>query len=191
MCPQRTFCPKREPTSTTTKISTAADISIVPTAKIASADFSTDVPNAAETTPHSAVTNLRQHFNPLPVKAPSPVNIEQLKNELAYYPHLQKITLISSIQEGFDIGYRGPHFSMLSKNIKSAFQYPTPICTNIVAELKEKRVAGPFTEPPLPNFRTSPVGIVPKKDSDKFRTITNLSSPVGLSLAVHLCQNSM
>ena len=43
-------------------------------------------------------------------------------------------------------------------------------------------MAGPFTSPPLQHFRTSPIGVVPKKEPNKFRMITDLSSPRGLSI---------
>ena len=36
---------------------------------------------------------------------------------------------------------------------------------------------GPFTNPPFANLQVSPIGIVPKKHSDKFRTIFHLSFP--------------
>ena len=39
------------------------------------------------------------------------------------------------------------------------------------------RVAGPFPSPPLPNYQVSPIGLVPKKHSTKFRTIFHLSFP--------------
>ena len=39
------------------------------------------------------------------------------------------------------------------------------------------RVAAPFDSPPFPNFQVSPIGLVPKKDSGKFRTIFHLSHP--------------
>ncbi len=47
---------------------------------------------------------------------------------------------------------------------------------------KEGRIAGPFSSPPLGNFRTSPIGVVPKKEHGKFRMITDLSAPVGQSI---------
>ena len=36
---------------------------------------------------------------------------------------------------------------------------------------------GPFSTPPFKNFQVSPIGLVPKKHSDKFRTIFHLSYP--------------
>ena len=142
----------------------------------------TTVPNAKVTIPHSSVLSPHIPFNPLPPSAPSPVNIANLAHELNNYEKTAKTVLLSSLRNGFDIGYRGPHFSNIAHNLKSAFQHPAAIWSNNISELKEKRIAGPFYDPPLANFRTSPVGIVPKKYSNKFRTITDLSSPEGLSV---------
>ena len=44
-------------------------------------------------------------------------------------------------------------------------------------EVSLGRVAGPFSTPPFPTFQVSPIGLVPKKYSDKFRTIFHLSFP--------------
>ena len=43
-------------------------------------------------------------------------------------------------------------------------------------------MAGLFTSPPLQHFRTSSIGVVPKKEPNKFCMITDLSSPRGLSI---------
>ena len=43
-------------------------------------------------------------------------------------------------------------------------------------------MAGPFDTPPLPNLMCSPVGMVPKKDSDEMRMIMHLSFPYGNSI---------
>ena len=142
----------------------------------------TDANRAQETTPATNASALLNLFNPLPDLSPTPININSLSLELSNYPSHLKNSLLQSLTLGFDIGYRGPQFSFYCKNLKSASQYPAPLCANIASELKEKRIAGPFSVPPLPNFRTSPIGIVPKKDSNKFRTITNLSSPDGSSI---------
>lgn len=43
-------------------------------------------------------------------------------------------------------------------------------------------MAGPFSEPPLPNLVVSTLGLVPKKESGKFRMIHHLSFPKGGSI---------
>lgn len=50
---------------------------------------------------------------------------------------------------------------------------------------------GPFSVPPLPNLRVSPLGVVPKKTPGEFRLIHHLSFPRGNSfnsgIPSHLC----
>lgn len=47
----------------------------------------------------------------------------------------------------------------------------------IMEEVRAGRVAGPFSNPPLPHFVVSPLGIRKKKDPGKFRLIHDLSYP--------------
>ena len=49
-------------------------------------------------------------------------------------------------------------------------------------EITAGRIAGPFTRPPFPDFRSSPIGIVPKKTPDEVRLIHHLSCPSGFSV---------
>ena len=54
---------------------------------------------------------------------------------------------------------------------------PEIVTQNLATEIALGRVASPFSEPPFPNFQVFPIGLVPKKHSDKFRTIFHLSFP--------------
>ena len=159
-----------------------ANTSIPPSVTAKTVDLPTNAANVKDTTQLSHAKTLENEFYALPQKAPTPVNIENLELELKRYTVHLKVILISALKDGFNIGYKGPEFQSLTKNLKSASSHPGVLFDNILAELKEKRVSGPFAVPPLPNFCTSPIGVVPKKDSPKFRTITDLSSPRGLSV---------
>lgn len=59
-------------------------------------------------------------------------------------------------------------------NLKSINLNKRIIKQKINAELKAGRIAGPFSSPPFPNFRLSPLGFVPKKEPNSFRLIHNL-----------------
>ena len=123
------------------------------------------------------------NLNPLPPGPSTPLNIKNFEIELKNYPDKNFSTsLLNSLQYGFNVGYDGPEFPSIAKNLKSAQEFPHIIAENILSELKENRMAGPFVKPPFHNFRTSPIGVVPKKDSKKYRTITDLSSPKGSSI---------
>ena len=67
-------------------------------------------------------------------------------------------------------------------NLKSALSHPDKTATKIRKECDAGRLAGPFTTPPFRNFRTSPVGLVPKKDPNEYRLIHHLSFPEGSSV---------
>ena len=44
-------------------------------------------------------------------------------------------------------------------------------------ELELGRIAGPFSSPPFPTFRCSPLALIPKKAEGEFRLVLNLSYP--------------
>ena len=126
---------------------------------------------------------LRKTFKNLPRVAPTPINLSQLDYELRSCPDQLSLTyILSAFREGFDIGYDGPELSLISSNPSSAKSHTTVLFQNIVSELQQGRVIGPFIKPPLLNFCTSPSVVVPKKDSNKFCIITDLSLPQGSSI---------
>ena len=129
------------------------------------------------------VKELHKNFNPLPAYSKTPINVENLSKELNNHPDKQLVTeLINDLCYGFNIGYLGPEMHNIAQNLKSVNANEAQISEHIIEELKKGRLAGPFNAPPLKNFRTSPIGMVPKKDSSKMRMITDLSSPRGLSI---------
>ena len=159
-----------------------ANILTLPDAQTKTADLPINATIARGTTQPFRAEALLSELNALPQKAPTPLNIRDLEQELQLYTVNLKENLVSALKDGFNIGYKGPEFKSLSNNLKSASSHSEVLFDNILSELKAKRVAGPFFVPPLPNFRTSPIGVVPKKDSAKFLTITDLSSPRGTSV---------
>ena len=84
--------------------------------------------------------------------------------------------LIHDLGHGCSIGYTGPQFSCLANNLVSAYQQPEVIDNTLKKECEVGRILGPFESPPLPNFCTSGLGLVPKHDGG-WRTIYHLSAP--------------
>ena len=112
----------------------------------------------------------------------TPINIHNLHRELLSHPNQTYVqTLIYNLQHGCDIGYTGPHFTHFSNNLASASQQPDKLDANIATECQAGRIWGPFRTPPLPNFRCSGLGLVPKHDGG-WRTIYHLSAPYGSSI---------
>ena len=109
---------------------------------------------------------------------PTPINVDILEHVLLDHPNRAFVEkLCSNLRYGADIGYTGPRVPRFSKNLPTALTQPEIVTRNLAAEIALGRVAGPFSKPPFPNFQVSPIGLVPKKHSDKFRTIFHLSFP--------------
>ena len=83
---------------------------------------------------------------------------------------------------GFPIHFRGYHISFFATNLISAQQNPEIVSAKISKELVAGRLAGPFDTPPFPNFRVSPLGVVPKKAPGEHHLIHHLSFPRGASV---------
>ena len=76
-------------------------------------------------------------------------------------------------------GYCGDHISFFATNLISTQQNPEIVSAKISKELAAGRLAGPFDTPPFPNFRVSPLGVVPKKAPGEYHLIHHLSFPRG------------
>ena len=115
----------------------------------------------------------------------TPIRVHSLAPLLKDYdPHLCNY-IISGITHGFSIGAIGtlPIFDIFVRNLQSAFQLPQVIDTKIHKELALGRILGPYPiVPPLPNYRISPLGVVPNKVPGEFRVIHHLSYPQGASI---------
>ena len=112
----------------------------------------------------------------------TPIRPFVLERELSNYPDKAFVRrLVDNLRHGCAIGYEGPQFTHLANNLQSAFQQPTVIDTTLKEECEAGRILGPFQHPPLPNFRTSGLGLVPKHDGG-WRIIYHLSAPHNLSI---------
>ena len=112
----------------------------------------------------------------------TPVRSFILERELCNHPDKTFVKkLIYDLCHGCTIGYTGPQFSYLANNLLSAYQQPKVIDDTLKKECELGRILGPFESPPLPNFRTSGLGLVPKHDSG-WRTIYHLSAPPNSSI---------
>ena len=114
--------------------------------------------------------------------AKTPINIEALKQELQFYDPDEAQTILNGFYNGFPLNYVGPRMPSESKNLKSARMQPEITQQKIDKEVSEGRVAGPFSYPPLPNLRISPLGLVEKKQPGEYRLIHHLSYPKNQSV---------
>jgi len=125
-----------------------------------------------------------QRSSPSLIKPPSwtPLRPFILECELRNHPDRVFVRqLINNLQQGCTIGYIGPQFSYLAPNLQSASQQPDVIDATLSAKCEAGKILGPFDEPPLPNFRTSGLGLVPKHDGG-WQIIYHLSVPFAQSI---------
>ena len=113
---------------------------------------------------------------------PTPVRMNRLAPLLSGYFASAADYLITGFCFGFPIPFHGPSSSTAAPNLLSAAQHPDVVDRYLAKELLAQRVAGPFSHPPLPNFRVSPTGVVPKKTPGEFRCIQHLSYTNGASI---------
>lgn len=113
---------------------------------------------------------------------PSPINVKKLAFYLEKYPNKDDALLLKEgFASGFRLNYKGKAFQSDVRNLKSAYMHPKELNEKLLKELQLGHIIGPFDEAPLPEFKTSPVGLVPKSDGG-WRLITHLSYPSGESV---------
>lgn len=90
------------------------------------------------------------------------------------------------LSAGFSEGFYVPQFEfdgcLFSDNLQSVNLNLDVVRAKLAGEVREGRMAGPFSSPPFDSFRVSPLGLVPKKDPNSFRLIHHLSHPEKVSL---------
>ena len=70
----------------------------------------------------------------------------------------------------------------VARNLRSALRHPLVVSDKLHKEVALGRMAGPFSEVPVRDLVVSPLGVVPKKEPNKFRLIHHLSFPKGGSV---------
>lgn len=85
------------------------------------------------------------------------------------------------IQNGFTSGFHLGCWALpspkITRNHRSALEHPSVNQEFIRQGIELGRITGPFPSPPLSNFVSSPLGVVPKSEPGKFRAIHDLSFP--------------
>lgn len=100
----------------------------------------------------------------------------------AYPNRADAAFLESGFRDGFRIPCSGSGPVKFVKNLVSVQLRPGVVSEKLAKEVQLGRMAGPFSYPPLDDLRVSPLGLVPKKEPNKFRLIHHLSYPEGCSV---------
>ena len=116
-------------------------------------------------------------------KGPSPIRVHVMEEWLRSYPRQEDAKYLL---KGFKYGFRIPAVeerkAFMAQNLRSVLGMECIVQQKIDKEVREGRVLGPFSKPPMENLRVSPLGIVPKKAPGEFRLIHHLSFPEGGSV---------
>lgn len=105
---------------------------------------------------------------------PTPINVDKLANYLTGYDPVRAQFLLKGFRSGFHLEFEGKRGYQFSPNLKSALENKEVVNDKIFKELQAGRIQGPFSDPPIPSIKISPLGIVPKKYPGQFRMIHHL-----------------
>eukprot|EP00064_Thunnus_orientalis_P024128 superscaffoldBa00009934_g24404 len=136
--------------------------------------------------PHNpAKQQLCKHLN-------TPVNINALATALQNHPDTQFVNfLIQGFTYGFHLGLQStPESTHICNNLQSALSEPTTIDRLLQKEVDDAFMICPFSSPPFPSFRVSPIGVATRKYSRKKRLIIDLSSPHGFTTHIYHLKRS-
>ena len=106
---------------------------------------------------------------------PTPVRVKALSELLRGYHNAERV--VSGFTHGFMLDFKGPETPLSSHNASSVLINEQVVADKIKKELEMGRITGPFLEPPLPNFKCSPLAIREKRQPGTFRLLHNLSYP--------------
>lgn len=132
--------------------------------------------------------NVLRKGSPNPVnlfkKGRTPVSLPVIVPYLGRYPWREAAGFLA---DGFAHGSRIPcsgpvALSPWPRNLKSTRQNPQVVSDKLAKEVELRRMSGPFNHPPIPSLHVSPLGVVPKKEPNKFWLIQHLSYPKGASV---------
>ena len=112
----------------------------------------------------------------------TPVKVDRLEFLLQDYVSNLARYLVHGFRYGFRIQFIGNRAPFESPNLKSALQNQDLVLSKLQKEIDAGRIVGPLTNAPFPDFRSSPIGIVPKKTPNEVRLIQHLSYPSGFSV---------
>ena len=90
--------------------------------------------------------------------------------------------LSSGFQFGFTFHFRGNRVFRFATSFITAQQNPEIVSAKNSKKITAGPLAGPFDRPTFPDFRVSPLGVVPKKAPGEYRLIHHLSFPHGASV---------
>ena len=113
----------------------------------------------------------------------TPLKRKAWEFHLRDYPNRAFVdTLLHIIDYGALIGFDSVDHPQHGKNLTSCKDSPVTVTSAVKKLIENSHAHGPYLSPPLPNFRSSPLGLAARKHSTKLRLINHLSWPHGDSV---------
>ena len=107
----------------------------------------------------------------------TPMKVDRLEFLLQdYVSHLAGY-LVHCFRYGFHIQFIGNRAPLESLNLRSSLQNVDLVMYKLHKKIYAGRIVRPFTNAPFPDFRSSPIGIIPQKTPNEVRLIQHLSYP--------------
>ena len=100
-----------------------------------------------------------------PVSQLTPINVDRFQHELCHHPNPDKVAyVVQGLRDGFHLGFNySTSLKSATGNMASALLNPQVIDNYLQSEVQSGRVAGPFSQPPLPVLHVSRFGVIPKR----------------------------
>ena len=119
------------------------------------------------------------HWRPPFARAPSPIVISALRPALQLHPDQRFAAYIwQGLQTGFRIGFdRGCPLAPNQRNHPSAVQHPEVVHDHLQVEVARGSLVGLVAPSLAALVHTSPIGLVPKPHSDRWRLIVDQMVP--------------
>ena len=115
----------------------------------------------------------------------TPVNANVLEEYIHGYSDAEYI--VNGFKSGFSLGIRDD-YSLKYGTVKPR-PSPMTLLKKLDDEVEKGRIIGPFTTKPMKDLFVSPLYVIPKPNSDKYRMIFNLSHPMQGSVNDNILEN--
>ena len=110
----------------------------------------------------------------------TPVKVDNFRKLLIETDYSKSLTdyVCSGFESGFSLEFEGElKGQFTARNLRLQVGSKVELWNKVMAEVRDKRFAGPFENPPFKDFIQSPIGLVPKDKGKKTRLIFHLSHP--------------
>ena len=116
----------------------------------------------------------------------TPVSVPELKETLLGHPLNKFVTqLMNDFTQGVHMAFQRVRTLTFSKSLASASAKLEIVFAYFANEVSLGNMAGPLEDTHFHNFQVSPIGLVSKKNSNKFRIIFHISYPTSGSTSIN------